>query len=329
MERRDFIKLGAAAGVGGAAMAAKPSGLVNDGMLAGGVLAATEPPDMPRYLDKIDRGLSRIDEWRMEDYLALEGCPSDGDWGAENKFVRDSIKTLYLTGMFGDLPAESRAHPGMQDRIWDHMGTMDDAVFGTLDRLKAQAPAETAALKRFLTEKPSPAMRLGERLDGQAKEIGVSVGRRLQMRSQFAQTNFRLTHQDPMLIYNEYTSKVEKLAAQNGLAEEFKRRLTAKAGEKLFWEKPQDLAALAEQWEGLESGAVAGAASGKRRYPRTLTTGAIMMGVGAAAGLAGLAAGPGAFMAVSLTVGSILVFVGLIVVIVGGIRRSQIDKRGY
>jgi hypothetical protein len=132
-----------------------------------------------------------------------------------------------------------------------------------------------------------------------------------------------------MLIYNEYTSKVEKLAAQNGLAEEFKRRLTAKAGEKLFWEKPQDLAALAEQWEGLESGAVAGAASGKRRYPRTLTTGAIMMGVGAAAGLAGLAAGPGAFMAVSLTVGSILVFVGLIVVIVGGIRRSQIDKRGY
>jgi len=104
----------------------------------------------------------------------------------------------------------------MQDRIWDHMGTMDDAVFGTLDRLKAQTPAETAALRRFLAKKPSPAMRLGERLDGQAKEIGVSVVGACKCGASLPD-QLPLDHQDPMLIYNEYTSKVEKLAAQNGL----------------------------------------------------------------------------------------------------------------
>jgi len=62
-----------------------------------------EPPDMPRYLDKIDQGLARSTNgaWRLS---RARGCPSDGDWSAENKIVRDSIKTLYLTAMFGTCP---------------------------------------------------------------------------------------------------------------------------------------------------------------------------------------------------------------------------------
>ena len=99
MDRRCFLK-GTAAGT--SALVAGASGCVP----STGLLESHLPPvapDMDEYLAQVDYGLARIDQWS-----AARSFPSfNGDVDAADLFVRKGFKTLYLTGMFGDLPVES------------------------------------------------------------------------------------------------------------------------------------------------------------------------------------------------------------------------------
>ena len=325
MERRKFIKLGAAAGVSGVAALGGPSySVLNDNLRLNQRTEMTYP-EIKDYLARVDHGLVQIDEWQMDKVPKSENNQGIRDWSAENKLVRDSLKTLFLTGMFADLPDQGRVHPEVQDRLWQNMTTMDQAVFGTADYLKSRTSSQNADLKRMLAQRSNPGMQVAEELDTQARALGMSLSRRMQTRNMFAQASFRLAHQDPATIYHEYTTKIEKMAARHGSSEEMQRRLATRVSEKMFWEKQQYLNALAKQWESSGEGigkttAAAAAAS----ESGAVSTGAWMMGIGAIVAVVGyIIVETGTFGGVFVvTAGAVLLVIGLIVSIVGAIASS-------
>jgi hypothetical protein len=323
MERRKFIQLSAAAGVSGVAALGGSSCLVMNDGLRSHLETVTALPDMKDYLSRVDHGLGQIDEWRMAKAFQSEKIQDTGDWGAEDQLVRDSLKTLYLAGMFGDLPDAGQVHPGMQNRLWQNMDTMDQAIFGTADYLRNRTSKENTELKRVLAQRPNPGMKIAEELDNHALAIGLSLRRRFQTRNMFAQASFRLAHQDPATVYHEYITKIDKMAARAGSAEEIQRKVASRSSEKIFWANQQHLQALASQWElsGERLIYEVNAAAAKQRGSGTIRAGAMIMGIGVITGLVCLLIGEtsGGVAVIGLTVGAILLVVGLITLIVGAI----------
>ena len=342
MERRDLLKLGALAGATGL------TGLGGSSCLLPRILFDNDPlalPDMDVFLAALDHGVDHIEGWSP--------AAGDAEGGESNRPVdrlsRKALKTLFLTAMFSDLPPEGQMHPGMQERIRRATPDIDEAVFGMTERVRSRTPDEWKATQAVLRGPTNPGMLVADKIDRHAAACALPMRRRLQTRAMFAHVDGRLRKQPPGLLVDEIVTKVDKLRERGGSPEEFQQKMSSRIGEQAFQEHQQRLAAYVQQWEArgvpslgaksvdggpepeaTDGGTVDDSVSPQAEPPaaesdsssRTLTAGLIIMGIGSVVLLAsGIAfATASAYLipaAIAMTVGGVILLIGLIVTIVG------------
>jgi hypothetical protein len=180
-------------------------------------------------------------------------------------------------------------------------------------------------LQRCLGDDPELAMRICETLDRPARAAGVPLKRRMQMRSIVAHVNWRMSHQSPSLLIDEYVQKAEKVAARHGQQEELRRHAAAVAFDETLWRVDEQLATgatgsatTATPKPSGQSASSNSAGSGAFTTAGVLAgTGALLMGVGGA--IVGGGEIAGAFI---MTAGAVLLLSALIALIVGAIQRA-------
>src|SRR5262245_57118398 len=142
MERREFLRMG----VAGA------SGMLLAGAAFRSALAdplAGEPgcdplPYMEEYLQRVDRGLAQIDSWAPSAAFPAYA----GDRQAVDDLARKSLRTLYVTATFSDLPRQAQLHPRMQERMWEALPEFDEAVTQMVDFLERQTPEDLTSFQQ-------------------------------------------------------------------------------------------------------------------------------------------------------------------------------------
>lgn len=305
MERREFLRAGAIGssgfamlGVSSCAMLPKLAGLPGAGRLL---------PDMDAYLARMDGGLAEVA--RSSPSALRLGDRADP---AADELARASLRTLYTTAMFADLPQEGQLHPGMQQRLWDAMPDMDRATSGMSDLLASQSPGDLARVQRALQSSRNPAMDMAAELDGHAARWGISDRRRLQTRLMVADANWRLRNQPPGLVVGETLGKVQRVLASDVSREAREDWFAGRVGEELFWAQQAPAAGGAQAKPP-------GTGPTKSTRKKRITRGAILMGLGAAALGLGIAMDPNAEsgLIVVATVGAVLIVVGFIILLVG------------
>jgi len=234
LDRRDFLKRGAL-GASGLAAGGRPE-----------PLAGAEPPsrlepltldDMEEYLATVDLGVARLSLWPIgERFPGLRALDLDGE-----KLARDSMLSLYMAGMFGDLPRENQVHSGMQDRLWAAQPSMDQALEGVTEFLRTRTAEQMASVRSTLRTRPEVLRDVMSLVDTEAELSGVSEPRRAQLRAMFNDVGWRLENQPPAIIVEEYLGKVEKVVASDIEDAARQRWMASKVGEDLFWQAQESL----------------------------------------------------------------------------------------
>ena len=335
MDRRDFLKAGAVllstteAGCAPGQHAASPAPL----------------PDLEETLAKMDRDLARIDSQNVRRHF--DGLVPRGllvpDLKAEEALLRGSVKALYLSGSFRDLPLEAQLHPGIQARLWKNAPQLDAAVLGMQAQLASFTDAELLEVRNALRADPLLLPRVVECLDAASAEAEIQPERRLKMRSLMKSLGWRMQHQSPRTVLGEYVEKMHRMGTREGTLAEHERRIAATMTEQAFFDYRERVDRIAARWQ--EQGA--GAGDGRDFVAEGLTyvgpgsdglsVGLRMMGFGAISfvggwALVGLGAGvmdkhgPGEVIAgvgvVVTTIGGLSMIIGLIVTIINAIRKA-------
>ena len=167
--------------------------------------AQLDPVGAEALLDKIDRRLAWIDEATLpEDVLPLSRMPRGADYHRDldesGALVRKSIRTLYLTGRFLDVPDVMKVHPGMQRRVREMQPEMDDAVLGMTDRLARMSPEDHRRVQAYLQKDERFGERLARVLETTAVDDGLSLKRTFGLRSSTMQLAQRMAAQSPAPI---------------------------------------------------------------------------------------------------------------------------------
>ena len=315
MDRRDFLTVGVV----------EVAGLVSvSGSAGASILKFPEGrprpiplPDMEAYIARVDGGMESISRWSPS-----SGVPSySGDRDAIDNLARKSLRTLYMTAMFSDLPEEGQRHPGMQDRIFDAMPEMDEATAGMTAFLATRSPEKLGELQLALRDPTNPAMDIFDALDRGGASLGLSTRRRLQTRVMMTQANWRLRNQPPSLVISETLDKVERMVPTDVSLEAKRDWIAGRVAEQLFWQQE------ASGRETLVSNNVEteqGSGSKGENQPRStrerrISRGGQLMGIGIlVGGLAAAGAAAGAFPLVFVaTAGVVLILIGLITLLIG------------
>ncbi len=307
MDRREFIQMGAAGASGLIVLAGVDEAAVPK--LPGSRPRPIPLPDMDTYLARVDEGMESISRWSPSSAFPSFG----GDRAAVDGLARKSLRSLYMSAMFADLPESGQQHPEMQNRVFDVMPEMDEATSGMAAFLSTRSPSELEDLQVMLRHRANPSMEIFEALDRDASALGVSSQRRLQTRVMMTQASWRLRNQPPSLVIHETLDKVEKLVATDASDEARIDWVAGRAGEEIFWGQQQQAGTILEK-EGKRR-----RDDGRSTRQRRLASGAKILGIGivvGALGAAGTAAGalPLVFVA---TVGVVMILIGLIVLLVG------------
>jgi hypothetical protein len=347
LDRRDLLKLAATSSVAGALDGCAPRQAAP--RTAASIAADLDPQAAEATLSEIDRRLAWIDqETFADDIVPLSRLRQNealaGQLQRDTMLVRKSMRSLYLTGRFLDMPEELRVHPGVQARLLAMQGDMDDAVLGMTDRLERMTDEDHRRVRDRLTSDPMLAERIAQALERTAAEDGMSFERRFGVRASILDLAGRMRAQSPALVTDPLVRKVRRIQARprSGAAEE--RRLAAQIGEEAFWEHQKRMATLHDAWalrlaayQAPQRAAASAPAEEKPRNPhagdRTISTGGYVMGFGFAsvvvglifAGLASAFSAPGLYIpavVLGITIGPILLIVGLIMVIVGAIENG-------
>jgi hypothetical protein len=302
MDRRDLLKVGAAASLGIIEACAPQRPPLEPGEL---------PPDMDEFL----RGLDQ----RMEDMTHAEFVKGFAEAATDRKLLdseraqlqskeelfRKMLRTLYVTQTFRDLPETAQRHPGMQERMMRHLDEIDQTVTDVTGMLENLDDDQRTKLRNVLRDRPDLPMTIAEKVDEHAAKAGVSGKRRLQLRAMMLQTSFRMKHAAPGAVIDEYVHKVRRFTAQNGMQTDVAMRLAGRATSDAFWQ---------------QQAAAPPAASSPAPGTGTVKTGAILMGVGVVTfGVSVALVGTWTGFLVGATIGAVLFAVGLIVLIVGAI----------
>src|SRR5262249_12997400 len=157
------------------------------------------------------------------------------------------------------------------------------------------------------------------------------------MRSIGTQLAFRM-RQSTSLFFDEYVGKVARVRARHGTNAEIERALAAKLGDAAFWELHDRTIAAARRWESPHASVTVSEMAamtswvGPKNEPRgetAMTVGAILLGIGVVVGVAGAIAlsqpHVGVGGAVPVTIGAAVGFAGLIALLVGATLRATLD----
>jgi hypothetical protein len=364
LERRDVLKLAAGACLVGAGEGCAP-GTERAPLSAADIASQLDPAAADALLAKIDARLAALGGAELpDDVLPLSRLPRGPEFDAElestRALVRKSIRSLYMTGRFLDMPDEMRVHPGVQARMWDMQPEMDDAVLGMTARLERMTGDDHRRVQAYLRKDDRFGERLAKVLEGTAVEDGLSFKRSFGVRSTALQLTQRMAAQSPALVTEPIVSKVRRIEAHPRSDAEQLRRLGARVGEEAFWAHQERLALLHQGWKvrlaaagALESatavanagpggsGTQTAASSGSQQASstsspgsNTMGTGAVTMGFGAGSVTLGLifyglyaATSASGFLIPALvlgvTIGPILLLVGLIILIVGACMKAD------
>ena len=183
MDRRDVLKLGALAGVGGAGCA---SLLNNPASVSGGELSG--------FLSALDGAMAGVMAGKPFDrFFDTASNPALAARARRSEdLARKTLRSMLLVGTVGELPREQMAHEGVQQRLRDHMGEFDDAMFGMTDMLEGLGPTERADVSTALRDDPQLGMRIMGLFDEEAAATGISFTQRTKLRSISAHACARL-----------------------------------------------------------------------------------------------------------------------------------------
>jgi len=273
---------------------------------------------MDKYLVGVDTGMDAIARWSP----SSEFPAFTGDRAAVDELGRKSLRTLYMTGMFSDLPVEGQLHPGMQDRILKTMPEMDEATSGMSQFLATQFHEDLARVQLALRSPANPGIQIVEAIDENAALCGVSKPRRMQTRVLMTDAAWRLRNQPPSLAITEILDKVERVTADDVSREMKEDWLAAQVGERLFWQQ-QAGAGAARQSAG------SGGDDDDSLKNSRLSRGAYLMGIGIlVGGIAVAVAAAGVFELVFVaTAGALLLLIGIVTLLVG-LGTSPDAKKG-
>ncbi len=211
MERREFLKLGAGAGILSAALPSAP------GLGAHVALARPTPErDLERHLAHLDRTLVALDRGSLFGDILGAAVPTVTLEHAVHmeRLSKTAMRTLAVLGMFRDLDEAQRRHAAVQERMWQAMPEMDEAVLGTAEFLGTLDHQDYRRVQARLKRDPDIVMRLGGIFDRHARALGVSLKPRFHLRKLLADVSWRLQKQSLLILVNECLTKVRKMAAR-------------------------------------------------------------------------------------------------------------------
>jgi hypothetical protein len=340
MERRDVLKagaLGAAAATVGPGCATVPHPEAGPGGPGGAIGAVGPAGTGAEFLALLDRQLGYVghahfvDEFVTRSHGAGRRADVQQVVDSSDDAFRRMLRTLLITQGFRDLAVETQLEPGVQARMADHMDEIDATVFEVADRLAAIDGAQHARVQSALRKRPDLAMQIGEAVDAHAAAAGLSRARRRQLRAMMMQTAFRLKHEAPGSLIDEYTQKVTRMR-QDGTQSALALAVSERIGRQAFWAYQKRVAqapgaAPPQPGPAPQPQPVAPAAQ-PSKY-RLVKAGGVMMGIGAVtAGVSALlvsgSSGSTGFL-VGVTVGSILFGLGFLFLIVGAIIAAASD----
>jgi hypothetical protein len=332
MQRRDLLKGGMVAGAG-ALEACAPARPAAPAPFEPGIM----PADMDAFLNDLD---ARMDGMASGGFVqgfvsATAKKPLTEEQRARiepnDQLFRGMVRTLYLTQTFRDLPEEAQLHPGMQEKMFRHMGEVNQTVSAVTEHLAKLDGSQRAELRERLRREPQLAMTIAEAIDQQAAHASIPAKRRIQLRSMMAQASFRLKHSSPDTVIDEYVDKARRMTAQSGLQSDLALRVASRVGQDSFWqEQAKYSSSRGSRAYAMNTGAAPTSAevppptphasSSRAGFP-TMNTGAWLMGIGVVVfGVSGLIVAAGAFPFVfGMTVGALLFAAGFICLIVGAI----------
>jgi hypothetical protein len=294
VDRRSFIGTGAASLVAAATPTAAAAAAAAASSQGDVLVVPDSPAGLDAYLAGVDTRMSALESWSLTEQFGV--APPDA--AQVDALGRDILRSLYFTGMIGDLPTDLQVQPQVQQRIEAVAPAMDDAIEGTLDYLRGRGPAELERVQQALRTTDAGS-RIIEGFDRVAARNAVSERRRRHTRLLLRDVEWRLRLQPPATVVGEYIDKVERLTVTDIAAE---ARL-------------QDLAALV----GAE---VVRQQNEPSRQQRRLRRGLKVMGFGVATFAVGAlmvqASGDGFGLIVG-TVGAVTFLVGLIILLVGAL----------
>ena len=204
MKRRGFLK----GSIGTLAAGATSSAALGD--IIAPNWANISPPEMDHFLTELDSAMDRIEnEPNGGRYITklLNHIPSEN----EALIFRKSMRSLLLVGNFGDLSVDGQVHPGVQRRLNYSAPEIDSVMQDIVNELKSLSPEDLADIKLALSRDRNLGERVLEAIHLETKTIGVPARRRHQLRVMGKRILRRLKH-SPGLLIDEYVSKYEKLA---------------------------------------------------------------------------------------------------------------------
>ncbi|CAN5669118.1 hypothetical protein BH09MYX1_BH09MYX1_36370 [soil metagenome] len=316
MDRRHLLKAAASVAVAGcAADAARPAA----------------PPTAPAMTEtEVDDALAELDATlgRMR-----AGTPNADVLGAPvtdslqlrrgHALVMKTFASMHIAATFRELPADVQSRPDVQERMWRAMPDMDDAMLSLTDVMQKLTPTERKRLQKRFADEPDLGMKVVEKLDDQAKRVGVGIKRRAQMRAAAVHATWRMTNQSVGVLLDECIDKTQRVIERNGRDAEVQRAAAAKLTELgLFGPTHGDGPAHLTLATGIGG-------SGHHSGTSTLLVGGVLLGVGGVlAGVGGLMIATvggigGAFL---ITAGALLGIAAIIVLIVGAVMAAT-EKR--
>lgn len=287
MDRRDFIAVTATTSATLASLASSAHAGAPPELVA--AMAVPPVADMDEYVARVDAGLSRIGLWSVT--AELKEFP--GDRKATDRLVQVSMQSLFMTGMLGDLPLPQQLDPRMQERVERALPLFDEAADGMTAFLKSRTEMDLHEASANL-RRPGVSDAIIDGLVLEAGRTGVSAPRRGQLREMLKQMSWRLAHQPPALVVDEYLEKVARAAESDLETESRQRAIAARVGEEFFWEQ-------------------GGKTPRQRRHDR----GARLLGIGAVVfAVSGGLVAAGAYPAVfGMTVGAVQMIIGLLMLL--------------
>ena len=283
---------------------------------------------MDALVARMDVTLAGMRQASLVHELTPDGLPPGLDEAAlaeQEDFMQRSVRSLYVSGIFLDLPEQARPHAGLQQRVIQTMPDMDSSVRDSYAILASLGDEQHAQVRDVLHRQPDLGMRVAEVLDARAGELGISRKRRMQLRSAAVEISTRMRRQHPATVVQEYLAKTEKVYERHGESE-LRRQVTARAAEQLFWTR----VAQSDPAPYLPASVPASSSPGAVQTPqpepgsRALRASAWMFGIGLVSAMTGLiivkaGAFPGVFV---ITLGVLLLLAAFITVIVGIIIRA-------
>ncbi len=311
MDRRDLLKLGVAATVAGCAGAPKP--------------AVTVPPLSAQEADAIladlDATLARLrSSPPATDVFLGANVPDSPRLRRGHELTTKALASMHVAATFRELPPEVQARPDVQERMWRAMPDMDDSMMSLTDFLEKLTPAERRALQARLRSEPDLGMKVVEKLDDHAKTAGLGAKRRSQMRAAAAHVSWRMQNQSVDALLDECVDKTRRVTEHVGRDAEVQRAAAAKLTE---------LGLFGPEAGGTAHLTLASSVGAPPEQHRSSTT--VLIVGGALLGLGAIFAGAGGLMiaatgeiggAFLITLGAVVGFAALIVLLVGAIMAA-------